>query len=205
MRATVRERLGDTEGAKRDRTLGMKTPPNDADSWIARGMERVSKDPAGALADFVQGEKRNPRSIHALKNQAYILGEVQKKHAEALAVLDRLVERHPNFIEGRISRGVLLARLGRTKEAVKEAEECVKLSSQPEIQYRAACIYALASQGDTKLLRESRRLLASALIGGWGYQWLLIDDDLAALRKQVGFQDLLDVVKLLQGWQKPAK
>ena len=205
MRATVRARLGDAEGAKKDKARGMKTPPNDADSWIVRGVERVPTDPAGALADFVEGEKRNPRSIHALKNQAYILGEVQKKHPEALAVLDRLVDRHPGFVEGRASRGVLLARLGRTKEAVKEAEECVKLSSQPEIRYRAACIYALAAHGDPKLLRESRRLLASALIGGWGYQWVSIDDDLDALRKEAGFEGLLGTVRLLQAWQNQAK
>ena len=140
-----------------------------------------------------------------MKNQAYILGEVQKKHPEALAVLDRLVKRHPGFVEGRVSRGVLLARLGRDREAVKEAEECMKLSPQPEIHYRAACIYALASKGDAKLLRESRRLLAAALVGGWGFQWLLIDDDLAALRKEAGFEGLRATVQVLQAWQAGAK
>jgi len=87
------------------------------------------------------------------------------------------------------------------KEAVEEAEACLKLSSQPKILYQAACIYALAGKGDAKLLRESRRLLARALIGGWGYQWILIDDDLAALRKEAGFKDLLGTVELLQGWR----
>jgi tetratricopeptide (TPR) repeat protein len=205
MRATVRQRLGDAVGAKQDRERGLKTPPNDAASWVARGVERVPTDPAGALSDFVQAQRLNPRSIHALRNQSYILGEVQKKPAEAIAVLDRLLEFHPTSVVDRISRGVYLARQGRAREALREADACLQLSSQPDVLYRAACIYALASEGDARRLRESCRLLANALVGGWGYEWVLVDDDLAALRKQAGFPQLLEAVKLLQTWQQPAQ
>ena len=39
---------GTRGGPRKDRASGMKTTPGDADSWIARGVERVAADPAGA-------------------------------------------------------------------------------------------------------------------------------------------------------------
>jgi tetratricopeptide (TPR) repeat protein len=208
-RATVRERLGDLQGAEEDRAKFNKLEPTDVRSWNVRGQLRAPSDPVGALADFRQAEKLNPRSRDALDNQAYILGEVQKKYQEALAVQDRLVKYHPEYLVGRSSRGVLLARLGRTTEAVAEARACLAASLKAEVQYRLACIYALASvagrpdgKGDPDLLRESQRQLASALVGGWGYEYILDDDDLAPLRKQTGFGSLLEVVRMLKTWQK---
>ena len=111
LRASVRKRLANAEGARRDRDEGMKRQPTDSLSWITRGVERMAPRPQWGAGRFAQGEKLTPNSFHALNNQAVILGEMQKKHREALAVLDRLVERQPDILVARAARGVL-RRLG---------------------------------------------------------------------------------------------
>lgn len=208
LRADVRERLGDAQGAKEDRAAGLKHEPTDATSWIVRGVARLANDPDGALADFQEAEKRNPRSVDALMNQAYVLGEVRKKPSKALEAIDRLVRNHPDHDVGRATRGVLLARLGRVEEAVAEAKACLANQPRADVRYRVACIYALASvprpenPGDPALVRASERHLASALLDGWGFEYVLDDDDLAPLRNRPGFGQLLDVVRLLKNWEK---
>jgi serine/threonine protein kinase/predicted Zn-dependent protease len=207
LRADVRQRLGDAKGAKEDRATGLKEEPTDAPSWIVRGLARVEKDPAGALADFREAEKRNPRSVDALMNQAYVLGEVRRQPREALEAIDRLVKNHPDNGVARATRGVLLVRLSRVQEAMAEAKACLADHPTADIRYRVACIYALASvprpgnAGDPALLRESERFLASALLQGWGYEYVLEDEDLAPLRQQMGFGRLLEVVRMLKQWE----
>ncbi|MGL4554776.1 MAG: tetratricopeptide repeat protein, partial [Gemmataceae bacterium] len=201
VRAEVRRRLGDLEGADADRARGLAQEPADAASWVARGMALLCRDPDAALRDFQRAERLNPRMIEALINQAYVLGEVRDSRSEALSVLDRFIRLHPDHVNGRGGRAVLLARMGRGDEAVAEARRCLVLSQTPETLYRAACIYSLASDGKPDRLRDAKRLLATALLRGWGFGAVREDADLDALRRDPTFEKVLDSAERLQQWK----
>src|SRR5262249_7521953 len=125
IRATVRARLGDAAGAARDRQEGLRRRPADEQSWLARGAAPVAGDAEGALADFEAALELTPRSRDGLRNKAYVLSERLGRNEEAVAVLGRLVRLDPDFVRGRGDRGVLLARLGRRKEALADARGCL--------------------------------------------------------------------------------
>lgn len=201
LRAAIRQRLNDAPGAKQDREEGLKRQPNDAVSWVARGYARLNQDPKEALNDFREAEKRNPRSIPALINQAHVLGARLKQPEDALVVLDRLLKIYPDHVNARAGRGILLARLGRTQEALVDARASLAASSHPENLFRVAGIYALVSKSNPQYMPESKRLLAQALLQGWGFQYLAIDDDLNSIRNQEEFRQVVKAVELLQAWK----
>src|SRR5205807_2469570 len=75
VRARVKRQLGDPAGARRDRAEALAGTPADEEDWIARGVARVTADTDGALADFAQAVKLNPRSLAGWQNQAHVLSE----------------------------------------------------------------------------------------------------------------------------------
>ena len=190
IRATVRARLGDAEGAARDRREGLRRRPADEQSWLARGVARVARDPEGALADFEAALALNPRSLDALRNRAYVLSERLDRRAEAVKVLDRLVQLYPDFVRGRGDRGVLLARLGKRPQALADAAECLKRSNEPFTHYQVAGIYALTSRQHDGDRARALRHLSAALRRGCGFDLLDSDPDLDPLRDAPEFRRL---------------
>jgi serine/threonine protein kinase/Flp pilus assembly protein TadD len=190
IRATVRARLGDVEGAARDHGEGLRRRPTDEQSWLARGVARVARDPRGALADFEAALALNPRSLDALRNQAYVLSEKLGRRAEAVKVLDRLVQLYPDFVRGRGDRGVLLARLGQRPQALADAAGCLKRSDEPFTHYQAASIYALTSRQDRGDCPLALKHLSNALRRGCGADLLDSDPDLDPLRNDPDFRRL---------------
>jgi tetratricopeptide (TPR) repeat protein len=192
IRAEARARAGDRGGAARDRAEGLRQRPADAASWVARGLARLPADPSGALADFDQALQREPDSRPALQNKAAVLSDRLGRAAEAIPLLDRAVALYPDFTPARAGRGVLLARLGRRQEALRDAEEAQRRDSSGETTYRVACIYSLTSKTDPADILRALRMLAAAL--GQEEKWLEVartDPDLDALRGQSEFRDLI--------------
>ena len=126
LRAEARERAGDRAGAERDRAEGLGRTPTDPESWVARGLARLPRDAMGALADFDQALRLDPGSRSALQNKASTLSERFGRTKDAVKVLDRAVALYPDFVPARVGRGVLLARLGRRDEAIRDAQEARK-------------------------------------------------------------------------------
>src|SRR5207244_143498 len=111
-RAAVRERAKDLDGARRDRDRGLRLTPRDEQSWVARGLARMDKDPKDAIADFDEAIKLNPQSFPALQNKAHVLADLLKDDREAVQVLDTILAKYPDNPMARAGRGVSLARLG---------------------------------------------------------------------------------------------
>jgi serine/threonine protein kinase/tetratricopeptide (TPR) repeat protein len=191
MRSRAREKAGDKDGARRDWEEGLKQEPTDEKSWLARGMARLSKDLKGALADFEKAREINPRSLAALQNVAHVLSKLDR-NADAVKVLDEAVRLHPDYVNARVGRGVLLARLGRRAEAHKDAEEVLLRDNKAPTLYQAACIFALTSRTEAADRREAYRLLASALWKGYGLDLTETDKDLEPIRKETEFRRLVD-------------
>jgi serine/threonine protein kinase/Tfp pilus assembly protein PilF len=190
IRALLRDRVGDRAGAEQDRATGLRLEPTDELSWVVRGLARARADAQGALADFDRALRLEPRSLDALQNKANVLSEHLARPFEAVRVLHTTIELYPHFVPARAGRGVLLARLGKRREALRDAEECLRLDSQPATLYQVAGIYALTSRQEPDDRQEALFLLASALRRGYGWGLIAIDTDLDPIRCDPEFERL---------------
>ncbi len=190
LRSSVRQRRDDKPGARTDREEGLRLTPTDEAGWVARGVERLA-DPHAALADAEEALKINASSMSALQLKAHILGERLNRPDDALAVLDRAVELHPDHVPVRAGRGVELARRGRRDAALRDAREALTRDTRPANLYQVGCIYALTSKTHPEDKKEAFHLLWSALKGGFGSDLIDTDADLDPLRKDPQFAVLV--------------
>jgi tetratricopeptide (TPR) repeat protein len=198
LRHQLRERAGDQEGSKKDLQECLRSKPNGELGWLTRGYAKITTDLPGALADFNEALKLNPRSLAGLQNKAHILGRLGKNE-EAVRVLDRAVELYPDFVHARSGRGVYLARLGRREAALKDAEASLDKDRQPLTTYQVAGIYALTSRTNAEDRREAMRLLSSALLKDFDLlNFLETDEDLDPIRKDAEFAKLVDRARALR-------
>jgi tetratricopeptide (TPR) repeat protein len=202
LRARSLDQLGDAKGATRDREEGFRRTPTDEISWTARGMARLAKDPKGALADFDEALKLNPRYFAALQNKAHVLSERLDRNDDALLVLDREVELYPDFMPGLLGRGVVRARLGKRAEALEDAKAALDRDRGPGTFYQVANIYALTSL----LAPEDRETalinLSKALRNGYGADIVDTDSDFDAIRALPEFKQIVEAAKQLRAAAK---
>jgi eukaryotic-like serine/threonine-protein kinase len=198
LRARIREKRGDNDGAQRDYQEGLRRPPVDEKSWLSRGYARLASSPQGALEDFEQALRLNPRSAAGLQNKAHVLAEKLGKPREALQVLNRAVELSPDSAVARAGRGVLHARLGQREPALRDAEETLLRDTSPPRLYQVACIHALTSAQHTEDRLQAFQLLSSALRKGYGFNLLESDEDLGPIRNSPEFRRLVEAARAIQ-------
>jgi tetratricopeptide (TPR) repeat protein len=198
IRAAVRRQLGNISGADADRAEGLRREPSDEVSWVARGLARMAADPKGALADFDRALAVNPLYLPALEDRAAVLAERLGQVDAAVASMSRAIDLAPHRGQVRAGRGVLLARLGRRDDALRDAKEAERIDPRPEVLYQAAGIYALTGQTHPADHREAFRLLAAALRQGFGFDLLEIDPDLRPIRGQPEFRRLIEAARTLK-------
>jgi len=205
-RARVRRLLGDAAGAERDEQAGLRRTPRDEEGYIARGARRAASDPTGALEDFREAVRLNPRSLAGLYNQAFILGERLGRAEDAVRVLDELARRYPDLASARASRGVLRARFGQREAAHQDGFDALRLGGHGgQFLYQAACIHAQTSRSHAEDRDEAFRLLGQALGVGFGHDRMETDPDLAPLRPDPRFRQLLRAVRALKGCPSPKR
>ncbi len=201
IRARLRRQTGDDEGAASDHAEGLRRTPRDEASWIARGIAKLKDDPEGALGDFEQAARLNPRSTHAMQNIAHVLSESLQRNEDALVPMSQLVEASPEDQLTRINRGVLLARLGRKEEAIADAEFAVEGDPPAAVTYRVACLYALLANQDGG--ESCKDLALSSLRLAFQDQptWVTTavrDSDLQSLREDAEYRRLVSAALILQ-------
>lgn len=148
-------RLNKPDEAKRDLETFLDLEPNDEISWLSRGMAniRINK-PERALADFESALRFSPTSTNALQNIATVESEYLNRTENAIAALTRIIELEPSNLVAIVTRGVLHARLLHRDSALADASLALKKSSQADIMFRAAGVFALTSkenQGDSRI------------------------------------------------------
>ena len=190
LRARVRRALGDATGAAADADAGFRITPTDEVGWLVRAHARLDSDPAAALADLERAVKLNPKSIAGWQNTAYILDK-QRRDAECLPVLDRLIELAPGVALYRGGRAVLLARTGRTDEAVRVVTEVVARQPTASTLYQATSVYSLASRTRPEHKAEAMRYLTACVRSGQNLDELRADKDLDPLRDEPEFRTLV--------------
>jgi serine/threonine protein kinase/Flp pilus assembly protein TadD len=199
IRSLLRTRLGDKEGARQDRQKGLELQPADELSWVVRGLAKTQSNPKASLSDLDQALHINPYSLDGLQNKASVLSEQLGRTEEAIKVLNTAIELYPDFIPARAGRGVLLARLGKRKEAHRDAEECLIRDVQPATLYQVAGIYALTYKQHPEDLPQALLFLSCALAKGYGQNLLAIDPDLDPIRKHPDFIRLVAQTRSLKG------
>jgi tetratricopeptide (TPR) repeat protein len=143
------------------------------------------------LADFEAAVVADPDFRQAYENQAAVLAEHLGRPADAVAALDRAVERFPTYTLARSGRAVLLARLGRAGDARRDADAAVASDPSPLICYQAGCAYLLTAAGPADraaglaLLRRALRQDPS-----WA-KHMPADPDLKAVRDAAEFRKLI--------------
>ncbi|HEV3383519.1 MAG TPA: serine/threonine-protein kinase [Gemmata sp.] len=195
LRSRARLSAGDWIGAEADRIEGMSREPRDPVSWAARGCWRMEKEPRKALEDYDAALKIDPTLRDALLNKAIILADYLHREAEAIPVLDQLLELYPDHVESRASRGVYLARLGRAAEAKRDAGDTLALESNAYRKYQIAGLYAQLARHDPSgpYRAEALRFLALAFRGGFENMKLLKEDsDLDPVRNDPEFKRIVE-------------
>jgi tetratricopeptide (TPR) repeat protein len=198
VRAQVRAQRSDAAGADRDRQEGMRREPVEESCWTARGFAKLGSDAKGALADFDKALERNPQYRPALINKAHVFGEILNRPADAVAVLDRAIQFHPEQAEFWRTRAVYYARLGRRNDAHRDAEQALQLNGDAATRYQVAGVYSLTSKENPDDRKEAFRLLAGALKKDYGFELLDIDPELAPIRDLPEFKNLVSAARALK-------
>lgn len=199
LRANTRHFRSNLEGEKVDRAAGLRVRPTDELSWIAWAENRMEKDPAAALENVEEALKLNPMSVPGLQLKAHLLSERLHRPADALAVLNRTVELHPDHVPSIAGRGVVLARAGKREAALRDAKEALRLDSRAPNLYQVACIYALTARTNPEDKREALTLLWQGLRTGFGLDIVHSDSDLDSLRQDKEFQAIVKDAETLHG------
>jgi Flp pilus assembly protein TadD len=136
--------------------------------------------------------------LPALEDRSAVLAERLGRTDDAVETLGRAIMVAPARGQCRAGRGVLLARLGRRDQALRDAREAERLDPRPEVLYQAAGVYALTSEKNPADRHEAFRLLAAALRQGHGFDLLEIDPDLRPIRGQPEYRRLFEAARTLQ-------
>ncbi|MES1178928.1 MAG: tetratricopeptide repeat protein [Myxococcales bacterium] len=116
--STMREELGDPEGAERALTLGFEANPRDSslrDLLLVRFTERQEYDRVAALLSRALRERPDERKLLERLVEAHRAAEDPEA---ALGVIDDLLRTEPGSVELQRKRAVVLGDLGRDDEAV---------------------------------------------------------------------------------------
>lgn len=217
-RAEVRRKLG--EAPDNDLDVGLHLKPRDEAGWVQRGLAAAKTDPAQAVEDFQQALRLNPRSRMALRNIAYVYGELQGRLEEAIPILRQLVEQHHHF-DDLVSLAVYHGRLGQREQALEAARQVQQATPSAKQWFQLACVHALLAQASKQVGSASDTVddpaadpaaaqagrteadiaravycLERALVedGKW-LSVAMVDRDLDALRGRQAFREVMEAAR----------
>ncbi len=198
LRSALHQQLGNQEAAAKDLEEGLRRTPKDDRSWVARGLARLPNHPDLARADFLEAMKLNPTSHDGYRNLSMVLSEYLKQPDESAQVISEALTHHPEDAYLWAGRAVLHARAGRRAEAIQDAVEARKLSSDPLLIYMVACVYSLTSTQSESDRVDALKSLAESLREDTTLLTVAASDpDLAALRPLPQYSEVLQAARTL--------
>jgi serine/threonine protein kinase/lipoprotein NlpI len=198
LRSAVHQQLGNQEAAAKDFEEGLRRTPKDDRSWVARGLARLPNHPDLARADILEAMKLNPTSHDGYRNLSMVLSEYLKQPDESSRVITEALIHHPEDAYLWAGRAVLHARAGRRAEAIQDAVEARKLSSDPLLIYMVACVYSLTStQSESDRVEALKSLAESLRQDATLLAVAASDPDLAAIRPLPQYSQILQAARTL--------
>jgi tetratricopeptide (TPR) repeat protein/TolB-like protein/predicted Ser/Thr protein kinase len=151
------------------------------------------KDYAGAVRSFEGSVKMTPNEpqLHRNLGDGYQkIGQPAKAREHylmSLKLLDDSLKVNPTSAAFMGQRAVLLAKVGRVADALKQAADAnVVSSTSGDVLYRRAVVFSLAGQP-----ADALKALDLALARGYSPRSAEHDDDMAAVRASPAFRELL--------------
>ena len=157
------------------------------------GFAVASRLPVEAEKAFAEVLTLDPQNTPSLYGSAMLAME-RGKNPEALGFFNRALEVSPNYFDARRYRAVLLARNGALEQASEDINWCLeKEPHSGDTLYAAACVAALAAKkhADSKLKDQALSFLEKALGRGVGSDKADNDPDLAWIRQNLRFREII--------------
>jgi serine/threonine protein kinase/tetratricopeptide (TPR) repeat protein len=164
--------------------------PADSVALVARGIMRLTYDPASARHDLANALAIDPTDARAHYGMALV---VRGTDAEAaLRHLDAALQTDPHLTDAIQLRALVRARLGR-REALDDVDRLVESPTCHRL-YNAACAIAVYASAvhDTRPLGHGLELLARALESGFSAQEADSDRDLQSMRQLPEYGQLMN-------------
>ncbi len=164
-RAALRSTQGRSALAHQDYGAALQSAPGHAEAHNGLGVLLANERRwPKAIDHYRHALALNPSLTAALNNLGTAL--VESGHAaEALANFDQAIARQPQFIDARVNRSNLLARMRRFDEAAYEARAVLALDpNRPYMQGEALYFEQMAC--DWRYLEERRAALATGVASG---------------------------------------
>lgn len=198
--ARIETELGNPNEATNCRRQALEGNPVTVTDYVVQGTELMDTDVDEAARKFEQALSLAPYSYEALLNLSHIQANVHNEGAAAVESLDKLVERYPHDVPARVSRGIVLARLEKSVEAMGDAKRALELDDTPETHYQVSCIYARANvQQESVVLSLAFEHLRQSLVLQTHLDMAQTDPDLESLREDERFEKLIDAARILAG------
>jgi tetratricopeptide (TPR) repeat protein len=140
-------------------SLALKSQPDSLDLLLAQAFLRHLKgDYKAELAIYDGILSKNPTNYLFLNNMAWTLSEEMGRPQEGLQRVDEGIKRVGRLSHLVDTRGVILLRLGRVAEAIKDLEDAVVMLPSAAIYYHLARAYKLAGrEADFEKYRDRAR------------------------------------------------
>jgi serine/threonine-protein kinase len=146
-----------------------------------------------AVRSYQQAIDRRPNSAttHWNLGDAYRrLGkdkEARAAYADALKLFDADLQVNPTDANAIATRATCLARLGRTREALRDAARAARLApGDQDVQYQHALVLTIGGRTE-----EAVTALEAAVKSGYSVPLLRLDEDIAPLRRSPRFEALI--------------
>jgi predicted Zn-dependent protease len=133
----------------------IKRDPKNAALYLQRGeLYRLHREWARAAADYDRASRIQPSLTIVDLGRGKMLLE-SRRFQQARFVLDRFLRQHPKHVEGLVTRGRVLARIGARLEAAKDFTEALAIApaKEPELYLERAQVLA----GDERFIQEALR------------------------------------------------
>lgn len=176
--------------------------PDDEASWVERGVSRLQLNPLGAIEDFQEAEKLNPRSLPAMQNQVYVYIELLRQPEKAKPVLNRILAVQPDYSPSLISRAQLAARDGNIDAACQDVERAMAIDGRPQIAFQAAGVYAALAPKREELGKKALALLVRAFRAGVSESEIDSNHDLDPIRDWPEYQSIREAAKVLRNAER---
>lgn len=136
-------------------TARIKRDPKNAALYLQRGeLHRLHHDWARAAADYDRASRLQPGLVVVDLGRGKMLFE-SRRFQQAKFVLDRFLRQQPRHVEGLVTRGRVLAKIGVRLEAAKDFTAALALAAAPEPELYLERAQVLA--GDERYIQDALR------------------------------------------------
>jgi tetratricopeptide (TPR) repeat protein len=129
LEAMQKLRTGDLKGAVKDYSTVIAQNPEDADSYINRG---IAQNELGqnqqAIADYTKALELQPDQLLAYYNRANVYHQL-KQYKEAIADYTHIIDLDPNYAYAYANRGATYFQMDKRQEAIADLEQAVEIFS----------------------------------------------------------------------------